>query len=490
MSTMKRIARRHCLLLLLLCILNNGESLVSWPTRIMFTKQRRHHWKQWYPVVPSYPRQNVEVAADANKKRSVENMSSEMIDQNDDDGRLAEIDALGGDPFFLTDDDVEGESTMDEELSEGPSPEAIMTLMTMSAKGPDVLNLTDESSPSESRDTPAVPTFAKKENMESGSYDDRLSELMDAGGDPFFLTDDDVEGDTTSTTEEELSEGPSPQAIMALMTMSAKGPDVMNLIDESSTSKSRGTPAKKEHTESESYDDRIAELMEAGGDPFFLTDDELMSTDVPEGKDTSFEEQRSEIAEMGGDAFLSNQAGREPDSDDEKKDGSVLSADAFMAMALSASDTKGGNVLDRIGKRAKSPPFPPSERDRKRMTYDDETADMEAANGGDAFFRTTSRGNGSEHDLDQLAEIEAMGGDAFFLPEITTTTNDEEAKVAAAPDNDLPSDRLMTMAMSGGGLAEMIGHNKEDLSTTTKHEDGGGWEWDGIVDEEAHLGFE
>jgi hypothetical protein len=113
-----------------------------------------------------------------------------------------------------------------------------------------------------------------------------------------------------------------------------------------------------------------------------------------------------------------------------------------------------------------------------------------------------------EHFTDRSAELESLGGDPFFLDDYNDAEddpaddNDESSGSEERHDQEMaavavPSSLLAGLAMaSGGGVMDEIGKVEKKWSAT----DGKGpapkppppplpddWEWDGIVDENAHM---
>jgi hypothetical protein len=176
-------------------------------------------------------------------------------------------------------------------------------------------------------------------------------------------------------------------------------------------------------------EERKTEILEMGGDPFFLSEEKeelplhskesLSSPAAPTKEDTALmEERKTEILEMGGDPFFLTEEDdeiREIENDDD--DNKSFPSESFLSMAKLSSEG-GGGVMRKLG-----------------------TINIES-NGN-----SESDGDADDDDsmpiIDRISDLEDMGGDPFFLSE---------------DDIDEPGDD--------------------------------GWEWDGMVDENAHLGFE
>jgi hypothetical protein len=428
-----------------------------------------------------------------------------------DEEIIAQIEAVGGDPFFLS-HDVEDDSLADINPSDAVTDEGLpaestmmMMMMAMSAGGGDVMDLIEKSN--ESQDPPSSSVaFDKEQEPESVSFNDPISEVKAAGGDPFFLSDEkngdkpeatstsfedrmaeieDMGGDSfflsdgeaiepVDSCDEEEEEDPVlfSEAFMAFA-MSAGGGGVINLIGEENQEPPTFPSIKTAEENDSSDDDRISEIKAEGGD----------HGDKPEATSTSFEDRMAEIEDMGGDSFfLSDGEAIEPvnSCDEEEEEDPVLFSEAFMAFAMSAG---GGGVINLIGEENQDPPtFPSIKTAEENDSSDDDRISEIKAEGGDPSFLSGDEKGGRDGDLDQMAEIEAIGGDAFFLSEHDSVENATDIVV-------VPSELVTRMAMSGDGILDMIGIGAEKASTEEDHDEDD-WEWDGLVDEEAHLGFD
>jgi len=97
---------------------------------------------------------------------------------------------------------------------------------------------------------------------------------------------------------------------------------------------------------------------------------------------------------------------------------------------------------------------------------------------------------------DRFSEIEAMGGDPFFMDEEEKSeeqVSDERVKMAESQDAAtlLENSHLGALLAKAGARSATDGKGptpKESNTVAIKEEPD--WEWDGTVDEDAHLGFD
>jgi hypothetical protein len=296
------------------------------------------------------------------------------ISDNEDEfpDSLSELEALGGDPFFLQEDDV---------------PPVVLS----SSKGEQIL------------------------------------EIEAMGGDPFFISDDDEEDDFNK--EEEVEPDLSSESFITMMSMSTSGGGVMDMIGKGNKD-SLSEPALSEPKKNEvrSFDEVTSDIESMGGDPFFISDEE----------DVAFKL-------------------------DEKDDEPALTPESLMAMAYSASS--GGRVMDLLGKANEDLISSSSEEGKTGETssLDNRISEIESM-GGDSFFLSddsVSKHNPSKPEMSEIRpmdegalDIESMGGDPFFLSD----GEDDNCELG-------------------------------DEAKGKEEKEEAGWEWDGAVDEEAHLGF-
>mmetsp|Transcript_4838 Transcript_4838/g.6855 ORF Transcript_4838/g.6855 Transcript_4838/m.6855 type:complete len:197 (+) Transcript_4838:261-851(+) len=111
---------------------------------------------------------------------------------------------------------------------------------------------------------------------------------------------------------------------------------------------------------------------------------------------------------------------------------------------------------------------------------------------------------------DDIAEIEAMGGDPFFM-DFGDDDDEEDKDNTSDPDgtegDDIPASSILSdLAGMGAGVMDVIGNVEERYSTdgkgpTPKSQqrdfspqfsavEDNDWEWDGSVNEEAHFDFD
>lgn len=96
---------------------------------------------------------------------------------------------------------------------------------------------------------------------------------------------------------------------------------------------------------------------------------------------------------------------------------------------------------------------------------------------------------------DRFNEIEAMGGDPFFLDE----EDESDERNEKAEENDtsmlLQNSHLSSLIAKASSVSSSrsatdgLGPTPMQSKNTSKNDDEN-WEWDGSVDEDAHLGFD
>ena len=150
------------------------------------------------------------------------------------------------------------------------------------------------------------------EGLNFGSKED---EVLAKGGDPFFLPDDDEDEDVSEDIDvgQEFNDKEAAMPSMAFMSNMASMPGTMDVVGRGSSDSSSGSGADDETSsrsksesssssssipfdgplgagglhsrpEGEGFEDQKAILMDMGGDPFFLEEDEDEKVDVDEIK--------------------------------------------------------------------------------------------------------------------------------------------------------------------------------------------------------------
>jgi len=145
--------------------------------------------------------------------------------------------------------------------------------------------------------------------VEGLDFGSRAEEVLAKGGDPFFLPDDDDDGeddDNFDAVGQEFNGEEDSMPSMAFMSNIASMPGTLDVVGKgpadsssSSESSSRGNSESRSSSipfdgpgagglhsrpEGEGFDDQKAALLDMGGDPFFLQEDEDDGVDVDEIK--------------------------------------------------------------------------------------------------------------------------------------------------------------------------------------------------------------
>lgn len=129
-------------------------------------------------------------------------------------------------------------------------------------------------------------------HVEGLNFDDREDEILAMGGDPFFLNDDNVNDGDGDVYEEEEEDAiiPSMSFMSSMMNSTiATLPSVLDFVEKKMDSSSSSTtnPIAEDKSKNaiedsiKSFEEQQEELLELGGDPFFLdgADDEVSSDD-------------------------------------------------------------------------------------------------------------------------------------------------------------------------------------------------------------------
>jgi hypothetical protein len=405
-------------------------------------------------------------------------------DQEEFSNRIDEIEAMGGDPFFWSDDDDDNDigATTDSVDSNFN----LLSEMAMSTPGGamNILQYTDEPDTGSTR---TIDPF-------------RVDEVEAMGGDPFFLSDDELESEEQIDTVED-NQLPSLELLSQIMAMSASsGGGATSLLQRLGESASSGGPPEVDDSSSTTVDETgdmlrqveavrggdssflsqapssngdgrengVNEILAMGGDPFFLSDsvDDDVSADTDMTHGDSDDNAYDKILAMGGDPFflqedndVFSKADTKKDSvtpenfdTDQQEDNSLSPMKMLSQMAaLAAASQNDGDgakgILQELGK---------SDRGH------DDSPDSEAG---------------------LLEEVEAMGGDPFFLD---VPENEEIAKETTESNKRLLVDCMSSLdsrrVTDGQGPTPQIRNEKVSEDDN--------WEWDGTVDEDAHLDLE
>lgn len=138
------------------------------------------------------------------------------------------------------------------------------------------------------------------EGLNLGSKED---ELLAKGGDPFFLPDDDEDEDASEEIGQDFDDKEAAMPSMAFMSNVASMPGTLDVVGRGSSDSSNGSSADDKSSsssipfdgplgagglhsrpEGEGFDEQRAALLDMGGDPFFLQEDEDEGVDVDEIK--------------------------------------------------------------------------------------------------------------------------------------------------------------------------------------------------------------
>ena len=329
-------------------------------------------------------------------------MKNGQIDDDDFEARLMEVQEMGGDPFFMMDDEND-------------------------------------------HDVPSVFEDDPNEESKREIQDERRMEIEAMGGDPFFMTDDDGDDEPTSLeAEEDLNEQMMAANIMAKLTMAGGSddvgaPSILNIVEEQQQSKENdNNPIPQERLSSESIEDDIEAM---GGDPFFMEDDNVE------------------------DEFDNFASAKEEENDQ------MIASDILSKLAMTGQGAT--NTIDSV------------------MGQQNDNNNHPMMNSNVEAFEA------------KMVEIEAMGGDPFFMIDDDEDDGDE-TRDGEDEEDQIASDIMAKMALVGGsvgGVAAILNTVPAERRAT----DGLGpspqfrspkvvqdenWEWDGFVDEDAHLDFD
>lgn len=388
------------------------------------------------------------------------------ISNNDDEGCFSEIEAMGGDPFFLDSDDGTTANSSDDSKYDSLSSTA------KSTKGGTM-------APTRTR-----PSNSYVEVTKSTIDPVQMAELEAIGGDPFFLSDEDIK---ESFDTERVDEDPSNTAFilsqMAAMSASSGGgaASFLKKLEQRSSSSSSSLPEMDDDDLSSQFDkmtmakpnwdddNEVDEILALGGDPFFLSESDGSLTNN-ESEDEAYDE----MLELGGDPFF-------------LQDKSVAPSNAG-AMKANVSSKKIDATPEKIG-------TDPEEKIISPMELLSQISALSAASpnlSGGAMgtlqqLGESNLGGHSDNDNndqpDLWEEIESMGGDPSFLDLSETQENGRDSPPSESRRRpQITSARWMgsRYVTDGKGPTPQIVENTKALEDEN-------WEWDGFVDENAHL---
>jgi hypothetical protein len=434
-----------------------------------------------------------------------------FLQGNDLSNRIHEIEAMGGDPFFLSDDDDDdddgdGEDTVGRTTTESSSSSSSSTggnfdllsdvALSTSGGAMDILQQLNQD---------VKATHSDKElasASDTGSTVDpfRVNEIEEMGGDPFFLLDDEPQSGEQIDNMDDDGEVPPlellAQMIMAVPTNNAGGAtsllqslggsstdlppmdddddDDSSIVDEmddvlrqvEAAGGDASFLSQPPASQGDDHENPVDEILAMGGDPFFLsTNSDDDSGDMIDGdnEDSAFDE----ILAVGGDPFFLQ------DSEE-----AAAAASSSSSTTNKMKDNATPEVLDMDQDDSLSP-----------MKMLSEIAALSASDIESGGAMNILQGIGKDEDnlndspdseADRLEEIEAMGGDPFFLdlPE-----EEDISKETAKSKESMPVDSISLL--SGRYVTDGQGPTPQIEDEKVSRDDN--LEWDGTVDENAHF---
>ena len=360
------------------------------------------------------------------------------------DTRRNEIEVMGGDPFFFTDDDDDDdcEETIDTAPDAPERDFGFLSDMAMATSGRvmDILQRANPSVPAV-RSPSSIPSIEQTQRkMDSFQH----HEIEALGGDSFFLSDDDIEQESGNPN---LDDPPSEMDVLSEMAMSGGG--VMNLlqgglgaqIPDANQDLNDDFP----HDVKSSQDDKeIDEVLDVGGDPFFLSSERMQGSDK---EDDAIDE----VLTMCGDPFF-----------------------------LSKGDTDGSqnvhkSTIDEVE---------PEEIDPSPMEMLSRIAALSSrGESGSMKILSEFQNDDLDSENDRFQEIEDIGGDPFFLDDAEGTKS-PDTPVLSKAHSEFQNHAASGQRFGTDGQGPTPRVASEPVSEDEE------WEWDGIVDEDAHFDLE
>ena len=357
---------------------------------------------------------------------------------------IEDILSVGGDPFFFTPDGV----VEMEEKQEGPS-YSFVEGSTFDSQLEEIMAMGGD--PSFFAQDGAVEE-GKTSFMEGSSFDSQRELIEAMGGDSFFFTPEGVV---------EMEEAPPATS------MPSSFRPVENTVEDFTP---QVQPPRHSFVEGALFDTELEEIEAMGGDSFFFAQDGVVEEEAPPAafvssscrpventveaftpnvqpprhsfvEGASFDTELEEIEAMGGDSFFSAQNGDV--EEEEAPSAAFVSPSSFRPMEDTAE--------------AFTPEVPPP-----------------------SFVEGSSFG--SQREL-----IEAMGGDSFFFTQ-DGVVEEEEAPPAAFMSSSFRA--MMENTAEDDVTPERFATDgKRPAPSRQEPTDSIAFEWDGTVDDDAHLGF-
>ena len=316
----------------------------------------------------------------------------------------------------------------------------------------------------------------------AGGDDERISEeeILAIGGDPFFLPDDESKAKATTEKNQQkrkqqpLLSSPRQQLLQTLDTQYQELGNQYKAIGETisalkkefgvvDTADTEGERKKNNNSQTASEILSNTAIGSAAGMPSssLLGSLGMPEDEIEEEKELTMEERKLEIEELGGDPFfLDDQAIDVKSEDDlpksyENEDSSekpTAPSEALSRMAMAGGDGETPSILSFL-------------QDYHSPSEDEEEGEKELSR------------------EERKLEIEELGGDPFFLGEeghddAAAMSNAVDRGQATGTDNVVAEERRPT---DGMGPTPRFDEAEPENSAD--------FEWDGIVNEDAHLDF-
>lgn len=302
---------------------------------------------------------------------------------------------------------------------------------------------------------PCTATQAAGSDRGGDSRKRLIEEVEAMGGDPFFL--DDIPQEDCAENEDSINDEAEDVSItldmFSEMAM-AGGTGALGLIqgrlglegedtgeltkdDNSKHPGETATISKAKDRDEDIFESAIEEILAYGGDPAFFgsVDDSI--------RKESQDEEYDEVLANGGDPFFLGEAPEDIPLDAIQNFRESLSTTTGTKDGASAMDVL-SNLVDFAAMTNPS-----------QFSGEDETASMQTE---------------GEQEPSLLDEIESMGGDPSFL--------DSPVITPAAFGN---AEKVFSTATDGKGPSQSFSERRLIKDDDAK------WEWDGVVDENAHL---